>query len=65
MQKQRPPTSWEDVPVIIDIPYAARLIGCTVDVLTRKCQKGEFPAHKVFNRWRISKEELISFINQH
>lgn len=55
-------TSWDEVPVIMDIPYAARLLGFTTDVLSRKCQKGEIPAHKIFNKWRIRKDELMQFI---
>ena len=62
MARERPTTNWDDVPVIIDVPYAARLLGFTVDVMTRKCQKGLFPAHKVFNKWRIRKEDLIELV---
>lgn len=65
MARERPATDWDEVPVVMDIPYVARLIGFNVDVLTRKCQKGEFPAHKIFGHWRIKKEEMINFINSH
>lgn len=62
MTTQKYITNWDDVPVIFDVPFAARLLGFSVDIMTRKCQKGELPAHKVFNQWRIRKDELIQFI---
>lgn len=62
--KDKPITNWNDVPVVIDIPMAARLLGFTVDVITRKCKKGEIPAHKVFNQWRIDKDELVQFLHK-
>ena len=62
--KDKPITNWNDVPVVIDIPMAARLLGFTVDVITRKCKKSEIPAHKVFNQWRIDKDELVQFLHK-
>ncbi len=53
--------SWDDVPAVFDIPMAARLFGFTTDSMSRKCAKGEFPAHKVFGEWRIDKDEAIEF----
>lgn len=63
MAKGKYPTSWDDVPVIFDIPYAARLFGFTTDVMSRKCANGEFPAHKVFGKWRINKDEAIAYLH--
>lgn len=62
MARERQATNWDEVPVLFDVPYAARLLRVSADVLSRKCKSGEFPAHKVFNQWRIRKDELIAFI---
>lgn len=61
MPRERPITNWEDVPVVFDVPYAARLFGFTADIMSRKCAKGEFPAHKIFGKWRINKDEAIEY----
>ena len=56
--------SWDEVPIVFDVPMAARLFGFTADAMSRKCAKGEFPAHKVFGEWRIDKNEAIEFFKQ-
>lgn len=64
MAKARPKPlfySWDDVPAVFDVPMAARLFGFSADSMSRKCAKGEFPAHKVFGEWRIDKDEAIEF----
>lgn len=60
----RPITSWEDVPVIFDIPMAARLLGKTPESLTKRCQDGNFPAFKDGKSWRITKEAFFKYINE-
>lgn len=65
MPREKPATTWDELPVVLDIPLASRIIGINRDVLTRKCQRGEIPAHKVMNRWRILKEELHDYILNH
>lgn len=62
MARQRPATNWDEVPVVFDVPYAARLLGFTADTISRKCAKGELPAHKILDKWRFDKEELRKFI---
>lgn len=64
MPRERPITNWEDVPVIMDVPFVARLLGFTPDKISRKCAKGEIPAHKIFSKWRINKDELIEYISK-
>lgn len=57
-------TSWEDVPVIFDIPMAARIIGAKPASVKRRCQRGDFPAFKNGKLWRITKEALLKYINE-
>lgn len=53
--------NWDDVPVIIDIPYAMMLLGCSRETIRRECQNGGLPAFKVGDMWRIRKEDLIAY----
>lgn len=53
---------WEDVPVIIDLPYAAVLLGVSIECLKRWSRDGKLPAFKVGKLWRINKADLINFI---
>lgn len=55
-------TNWDEVPVIIDIPYVASIIGMTYEYTRRMIMKGEIPAHKVGNSWRINKNELREYL---
>jgi len=58
-------TSWDDVPVIIDLPFASELLGLTVDDLKRKSRSQRFPAFKVGERsWRVKKDDLLVWIDQ-
>ena len=57
-------TRWEDVPVIIDLPYVSMLVGLTYEYLTTLCKKGKLPAFKIGNSWRVEKSDLIDWINK-
>lgn len=61
MPRAKPITNWEQVPVIFDLALASIIFGYTVDTLQKKAQKGEFPAHKVFDEWRVDKDEAMQF----
>lgn len=63
MAVQRPITNWDDVPVIIDVPYAARLYGINADRACRLCRAGKLPAFKVGKLWRLRREDVIKDIN--
>ena len=43
MPRERPIINWDEVPVIIDVPYVARLLALNVDYTTRLAQKGRSP----------------------
>ena len=57
-----PITDWRQVPVIMDIPMAARLLGNTAESIRRKIAAGEIPAQKINGEWRIRKDELMMHI---
>ena len=62
MPKQKLPTSWDDVPVIFDLPYACVLLGKSYEGLKKLAQAKQIPAHKVGKEWRFDKEELHSWM---
>lgn len=55
--------NWDDVPIVIDPPYAARLLGCSVQLIRKNCQSGKIPAFKIGDMWRIRKEDIIAYTN--
>lgn len=55
-------TSWDEVPVIIDLPYACRLLGKSYEGMKKLCQQNKVPAFKVGKEWRMRKEDLEQFI---
>ena len=65
-QVPRLPTSWDDVPVIMDLVYAARIVGVTPERLRAFSQPNycgvRFPAGKVGGHWRVSKEALMEYL---
>ena len=57
-------TKWEDVPVIIDLTYAAHLLGCSRESVRKLCQSGEIKAFKVCEMWRIRKEAVFEYMEK-
>jgi len=60
--KQRPITNWDDVPVIMDPVYAARLLGLTPTRVREMCRNSEIPCTRFGKLWRICKGDLQSFM---
>jgi hypothetical protein len=52
-------TSWDDVPIVMDLPLAGSILGRSPEYLKALAQKGEFPAYKEGDHWRISKAVLM------
>ena len=62
--KTKQTTDWDSVPVVIDLPHAAMILGISYENLKTRSIKGLFPAVKVNDRaWRVSKDKLLAFIN--
>lgn len=58
----RPITSWEEVPLVMDIPYLCRLLGRSQESIKQLCQRGQIPAFKAGKEWRIDKTALQAWI---
>ena len=63
VKKKKFVTSWDEVPVIIDVPYLAHLIGCSYENARKMCQYGKIKAVKVGDMWRIRKEDIIEYMS--
>ena len=59
--KQRSPSTWARVSVILDIHEAAMLLGISEVQLRNLSQRGEVPAFKVGTMWRYEKHRLMEF----
>lgn len=59
--KQRAPTVWTKVPVILNIHEAAILLGISEVQLRNLSARGEVPAFKVGTMWRFEKHRLMEF----
>jgi len=60
--KTRPIKSWDEVPVVFDLPILSRLLGRTPEGLIKKAQKKEIPAFKIGVEWRFEKAAIQEFI---
>ncbi len=56
------PTTWKNIPLLMDINYAALLLSKTPENVNKLCQNGTIPAKKVGNEWRIEKSQLMIFL---
>lgn len=54
--------NWDEVPVVVDLHYAAALLGVSEECLKKRAQKGQFPAFKATSLWRVTKADLIDYI---
>lgn len=62
MPKQKPVVNWDEVPVLMDLSFVARILGKSVEWTKKKAQSGELPAIKVGEEWRISKNKLRQYL---
>ena len=53
--------NWDTVPVVIDPPYVATILGCSREKVRKMCQSGTLPAFKMDGMWRVRKDALIAY----
>lgn len=56
-------TSWEQLPVILDIPQVACLLCLHPNTVTRLCRTGKLTGRKIGREWRVNKESVMNFMN--
>ena len=56
-------TSWDQLPVLFDVPIAAVVCGMSSATIKRLAAQGQIPgARKIGDQWRFDKESLRSWI---
>ena len=63
MSKNKVITSWSEVPICIDVPYACVILGMSYDGLLRQIRAKKIKAAKVGREYRITKAELRRILN--
>jgi len=62
---KRYPVSWDEVPIIVDLPYVARLLEVTPETVRKWCIKKIFPGIKFGEKeWRVDKDDLRAYMRQ-
>lgn len=64
MRKPKYFTSWEDVPIILDIATAALILGMPYETVRKYVQNGTIPGSKVGTLWRITKKSLMEYLGE-
>lgn len=62
MKKQEPVVGWGQVPIVIDLPYVAVVLGANPEVIRRYLASGKLKGFKVGREWRINKSDLMEFV---
>lgn len=62
MKKKEPVVGWEQVPIVVDLPYVAVVLGANPEVVRRYLASGVIKGFKVGREWRILKTELMAFV---
>lgn len=56
------PTSWDDVPLVLDIPYIAFMLGLSNERVRQLLANGSIKGIKIDKIWRINKADLMLFL---
>lgn len=62
MRKPKCFTSWDDVPIILDVATVALILGMPYESVRKSVQNGIIPACKVGTLWRITKKSLMEYL---
>ena len=62
MKKKEPVVGWEQVPIVVDLPYVAVVLGANPEVVRRYLASGVIKGFKVGREWRILKTELMAIV---
>lgn len=55
-------TEWKDVPVLMDPPAVARVLGRNCEAVRRAIQQGRLPGIKVGGGWLVRKDQLMAHL---
>lgn len=60
----KPVTSWERVPLVFSLAYAACLLDMYPENLRIMAKSGKFPAFKAGKNWKVEKEKMRAWLDQ-
>lgn len=55
-------TSWDDIPLVFDIPIMCRLLGRSNESIKQLCQQKKIPAFKAGREWRFEKHAIQAWV---
>lgn len=60
--KRTYPTSWKDVPIVVDVPYVSILLGLHPNTVKKYIRQGRLKAmNNVGKGWIVNKSDLQMF----
>lgn len=62
MKKELTIFNWKEVPVVINLPYAAIILKANPEVVRRYLAEGKLKGFKLGREWRINKSDLMEFV---
>ena len=57
-------TSWNQIPIVMDLPLVSQILGQTYDCLIKRARNGTLPAFRTGKEWRVTKDDLIKYIEE-
>ncbi len=64
MKKTTTIYNWDQVPIVINLPYVAVILKANPEVVRRYLASGKLKGFKVGREWRVSKKELMAFVGE-
>lgn len=62
MDKKKTVYNWDQVPVVINLPFVAVILKANPEVVRRYLASGKLKGFKVGKEWRINKSDLMAFV---
>lgn len=62
MDKKKTIYNWEEVPVVINLPFVAIILKANPEVVRRYLASGKLKGFKVGKEWRVNKSDLMEFV---
>lgn len=54
--------TWDEVPLIMDVPQVAVLLKLHPNTITKLCRAGQLKGRKFGKEWRITKESVMAIM---
>lgn len=64
MPKTKYVTAWDQVPVVVDVPYVSVMLGIHPNTVKKYLRAGTIKGFKIGAEWRICKEAIAEFMGK-